>query len=449
MSTAKFRSSFQSRCAKKLYLAEDTADVHFLIESDRIPAHKCLLMAASKVFRQRLNELLNKSKDNNTVPIVGTSPSAFKEFLQYFYCDEVELTMNNIKDVMNLGQMYDVSECVDDCVSLWQSNLTADNVLLAYAAAISCDHDDFKSECETIISIHTADVFKSAGFLECDRETLSNILRLESMSCKEVDVFNACMDWVKHASGSETLTKDVIQSHLGNLLFDIRFGAMTIDEFNAINTSYGHLFSRADHKAIVDLIKSKKSQSAKKQSKERTAQRFNGHGRRNPWTQSDVLKCNRELDMASEGYEIEEVETTKFWTNKTLFLTKIVCDEILACFDPMDEPNYLEEELPANFAIYEFHPFDENQENSRVVYADKHIILDSYRTEIELSTPIVIRSGFKYQIKIDIESLADCCTGIKYRNKIRMESGVVVKFDGPIQRGENRGIIWELQFIDI
>lgn len=446
MSNGKFQSSVQSRSVKTLYLDEGTADVHFLIKSDHIPAHKCLLIAASKIFRQ----IFNESKDTNSVPIVDTSPMAFREFLQYFYYEEIELTMNNIQDVMNLGQKYDISECVSDCISLWQTNLTVDNVLLAYVTAIMYGNEQFKSECEAIISLNTADVFKSAAFLKCNHETLSHILRIESMSCDETDVFNACMDWVKSASGQKKLTKEIIQSHLGNILFDIRFGAMAIAKFNAIYKSYGYLFSAEDHTAIVDVIKSKKSQTIKKQLK---SQHINGKCRQNPWTQSELIKCNRELDVSSERYDIQKVEITTFWTNKTILLAQIVCDEILVAYnDPLEEPEFLYEALPAKLVICEFRPFDVKQKNVRVVFTEKRIKLKSDRMKIILPKPIVIRCGFKYQIKMDIQTSkygTRGCTAYMYHNEIQMESGLIVKFDGPVQHGENRGIIRELQLMEI
>lgn len=172
------------------------ADVHFTFKSSsggRIPAHKCHLVVISNVF----NAMFSGSwKEKDDVEIVDASLPAFKEFLQFFYCDEVEITMENVEEILHLGQKYLVRACVNACTLVLMKNLTYENVCFVYSLSILTDLKDLKKLCEAKIGLNPMDIFKTRGFLECDRQVLSNILRLELLSCSEMVKFKACMEWV-------------------------------------------------------------------------------------------------------------------------------------------------------------------------------------------------------------------------------------------------------------
>lgn len=228
-------SFIRSEVVKTLYLDEHTADVYFILSledghSKRVPAHKALLIASSKVFREMFD---GHWKEQHEVPLPHVLASNFEIFLQYIYFDKVELSMENAEKVMDLGYFYDIEACFNDCASLLEHNLTDDNACRIYELAILYKHEALKIECEIFISLNTKTVFKSPSFLECDRQTLVNILRLNLRYCSESDVFNACMAWIRRA-----VMKSIEWDH-NHVLNYIGFGSMTTEELNAIRTSFG------------------------------------------------------------------------------------------------------------------------------------------------------------------------------------------------------------------
>lgn len=341
MSNGKFSNSFD---LSSLYLDLESADLIIVLQPndgpvERIPAHKCLLITKSKVFRAMLND---KWKEKDEVIITDVNPEPFKEFLKYFYHNEVELTMENVAAVIDLGHKYDIPECVKNCCALIERNLNESNVCLAYGYAILYELDELKDECEIIISLHPKEVFESQHFLECERETLAHILRIDSMACSEVDVFNACLDWVKTASGQTKPTNEVIQNHLGNLIYDIRLGTMPQKDFDAICTAHPNLLSRIECRTFTNQIKSKK-----------------GKPRKNPLNDTKIIECNRENDIIEYGYPVSEVETTTFSCNKTLLLREIVCADFYTYVgDCITEPDELDEDLNADLKIFELNSID-------------------------------------------------------------------------------------------
>lgn len=161
-------------------------------------------------------------KEKEEVKIVDASAAAFKEFLQIFYVDQMKLTMENVAKVMDLGNRYDVIECFKACATFLKDQMTEDNVCLALGLAILYEKEDLKRFCSLFISENPTDVFDSAHFLECSRDVLAHILKLDCLKCSEVELFEASMAWVKAASEQDNITKELIETHLGDSFHDIR-----------------------------------------------------------------------------------------------------------------------------------------------------------------------------------------------------------------------------------
>lgn len=314
----KFANTGLPPAIKKLYLDASTADMHFTFDSSAkskpIPAHKPLLSASSDVFRAMFSK---SSKQNDSIEIDDASPVAFKEFLQFFYCDEIKLGLKCIEEVFRLGQKYHVITCLNICTQLLLKNVTDDNVCSIYGLSILADQEELKALCEMNIGTKPAEIFKTSGFLECDREVLSHILNLDSLSCSEMDVFNACMDWVRAKSKRKVVDQATAAAHLGDSLFEIRFGLMTKDEVDGIFSTYKNLFTAEERTEIVKVITSKGTKSTKIKAKPRNWD----------WEKKALIKCVRKT-IAVENrrnavgriypYEIREPEFTTFNVNAVL-----------------------------------------------------------------------------------------------------------------------------------
>lgn len=125
-----------------------TADVQFLFDCDetivKLPAHKDVLAESSAVFNAMFRGEL---KENGDITIVDASPAAFEEFLQFFYGNQMNLTMDNIAEVLQLVDKYDVDDCFAICVDFLKNNLTTPNVLWGLNLALRFHLDDLQAHC--------------------------------------------------------------------------------------------------------------------------------------------------------------------------------------------------------------------------------------------------------------------------------------------------------------
>lgn len=411
------------------YLSENAADVHFVFESgERIPAHKIILADSSDVFNAMF---FGPVMEKGDVKIVDASAALFTEFLQFFYLKSIEMTMDSVVDLMTLGEKYNVAGCLNVCESflLLKSNFTVDNVCQIYGLGILFNREKATEFCGRMIRDNTNPVFQTEGFLNCDREILAHILKLENLSCLEVDVFKACMCWLKRASNTSELTKKVVDDYLGELFYEIRFKSITKDQFTELLQLYANVFSEDDINEIFGM----------RFLNEYQPKHFSTRVRQLKWNEDQILICNRIKRWHPDPqHNLEDVERIIFTTNQTLLLGFFRCTPLLtqrriiigrnvpmivniSRRDCLDEPHH---------ALY----------NGRVELG----LEESTHT---LSKPILISPKIEYEIRLNVQTRGNYASFFKMNSEIRIEPDIVVEFHhDPVYNGEAASVIYELGF---
>lgn len=365
---------------KKLYLNRKMADIHFVFDvngmRERVPAHKAIMAVNSDPFDAMF---FGELSEGNVVEIVDATIDAFKEFLRFFYLDKVQLTMENIADVVKLSRKYLLELAPTICERFLMDSLSIENVCFSFGLAIRYDLNDLNVKCEKMISLNTDAVFQSIGFKECDKFVLNQILKLQSLSYTETDVFHSCMVWVKAASGQEKVTRKIINEQLGDLFYDIRFGSMTLEQFSALLSEVnGDLFSSQEYQEIVRMIASNYCSKT-----------FKKEPRRKPWSKDNLVKCNRDtVSGGTSTYYFQDVESIVFSSNKYILLGEIVCSEMYIKND--------EKILLADLLVIES-PIGAG--NSRIIAQEKITLYGVSNQTISLQRAILVRPQFKYEIQ--------------------------------------------------
>lgn len=245
--------------SEKMYLNHKSADIFFIFHSgceqfERVPAHKHILTTISSVFATMLANSVKEIK------IHGTTASAFKEFLQFFYLSSVKLTAKNDLEVLRLGYEYKINSCIDACMDLCKSTLTLYSMCWGYEIAMLLQLDRLKAFCEKQIAKNPIKIFHSMSFLVGDMNLLRSILQMKSLECNESDVFDGCIAWAKAKCIQKDLDENNMQNvraELGDLFYEIRFGGMSVEEFYACYCSHRDLFSIEEFEYIVEMIATK------------------------------------------------------------------------------------------------------------------------------------------------------------------------------------------------
>lgn len=268
MSSIIYENPLPLRDCGKLYLNGENADIFFVLKTSeqdcvKIPAHKSVLSVTSPIFDAMF---YGASTQVGDIEISGSTPEAFKEFLQFFYRSTVKLSDQNLAEVMNLVKKYELDDCFNECSEVCELTLTLDNLCWGYDLAILFEHEDLILFCEQKISENSRDIFRSTSFLNCDLNLLHRILQLESLNCDESAVFDGCIAWAKTACVRKDLNKNDMQNirtQLGDQFYEIRFGEMNLEDFYDRYCFYRNLFSLDEFEDIISMIAMKNFQSGK------------------------------------------------------------------------------------------------------------------------------------------------------------------------------------------
>lgn len=425
----------------KFYLSEELADFHFIFKSvdgqcERIPVHKFVLSIVSDVFLSMFN---GTWKEKYEAEIVDIPVAAFKEFLQFFYLDRVNLTMENVDKMLYLGDKYDVIACSNGCEKFLTRELTTDNVCWIYGLAIPFA-EKLKKYCEAFIAINTKAVFSSIKFMECSPNVLSHIMKLDSLSCSEADIFVICMAWVKNASKAENLTRTIVEVHLEKAFFDIRYRSMTISDFAALISLFGPLFTNEEFQEIIQLLGNTEFPSVL----------FNP----NPRKDFDAIRPKKSLptfcpkfvtSMLYTPYYIKDIAKTTFSCNEPVVLESLGLNATFIYQN--NRYHWLDNEIqPSEMTIVQMP--GQMRTDEEIVLHNQTINFKSMRyIKLILPKSILIMPNCMYEIRFKQNPPNNWCTTALMKSKIEIEPDVFIQFhDDPKEEIESsaRGLVYAL-----
>lgn len=394
-SEKQFSTRSMAEVTKKLYLNEETADVHFVFKVDdeeqRVAAHKNILALGSPVFHSMFYGTL---KEKGDVKITDSSAKGFMDFLSIFYLEEVKITNGNISEFMYLANKYDINEGMDICEQYLLANTNVNELCTHYGLALRYNLNKLREYCESEIRMHSIEVFKSNGFISSSKDVLESVLNLNDHNCFEMDIFNACMTWAENACKKneiDAMDKQNLRLQLEECFYLIPFTTMMIDNFSKVVFAYRPLFTLDEVVDIMAFITTGEiTEISKKFSKNRSIVKIF------KWDEDYLIKCTR--DSEEGGTLISRVEYTTFTANNKMLLGGFHLFDIKNTTDSgknLSGTVGISKESDTGIELQEKVEF--------VLYADKK---SSAPLEIKLKTPIVIIPYTKYNIHVDFSANA-------------------------------------------
>ncbi|CAG9535388.1 unnamed protein product [Cercopithifilaria johnstoni] len=229
-----------------LYCNEILADVWFVVGrgelTQRIPAHKFVLITGSAVFDAMFNGGLannaivaetNNVEGSQDIDLPDIEPGAFLALLKFLYTDDVSFGPEIVMTTLYTAKKYAVPAMELACVDFLKRNLGADNAFMLLTQARLFDEPQLAALCLDIIDRNTIEALNAEGFTEIDLDTLCVVLKRNTLRVREVPLFLAVLRWSVEECRRRTLTVNAENQRtvLGRALHMIRFPLMTIDEF--------------------------------------------------------------------------------------------------------------------------------------------------------------------------------------------------------------------------
>lgn len=229
------------------------SDFRFIVGPEKtvFHAHKFIFAILSPEF-ENLFYLLES--DMKEIILQDTSPEIFQEFFDFIYTGVLELTPENVEEIMKIAKLYSITSLSTTCENFLEEKLEKSNVLKFLDLSLIYELIKLEKKCFRIIEENSTEIIESPEFLRISKNSLEKIVKFEMLSCKEIKVFEAVDKWSRHECERKQLAVNSLnkRSVIGDIMLKIRFSEMSLSEFSTcsdINTPL-------TDKEIVKILKS-------------------------------------------------------------------------------------------------------------------------------------------------------------------------------------------------
>uniref|UniRef100_A0A182UYQ6 BTB domain-containing protein n=1 Tax=Anopheles merus TaxID=30066 RepID=A0A182UYQ6_ANOME len=179
-----------------LCMKEDKADVTFVVEQERIPAHRVILAARSEYFQALLYGGLEETKQTEIALQVPLQP--FQYLLRYIYSGSMSLKDmkdEDILDTLGLAIQYGFPSVEKAIINYLSLHVSAGNVCAILDAGRLFDLADLLAVCDEFVDRNAIDVLRHETFQNLTFESLCRLLDRDKFDAPEVDIFLAVHKW--------------------------------------------------------------------------------------------------------------------------------------------------------------------------------------------------------------------------------------------------------------
>ena len=140
--------------------------------------------------------------------------------------------------VLYVAKKYIINSLVDECIGYLGEIVNPENVFCILSYGQQHDEKDLVDQCREVIDIETESVVKSEGFATIERSLLEDIIKRDSLTIREEELFKAVDHWATKECERQGLmvTGNLKREVLGeDIVKGIRFPTMEQKEFaNAV-----------------------------------------------------------------------------------------------------------------------------------------------------------------------------------------------------------------------
>lgn len=202
---------------ERLLEDEESADLHFLIDQERVLAHRLVVVTRCERYRKkkRLNQPLTADNTPLTVQLgKHFSAAAVRDVVRYLYIGKLSLH--------NSAPFSLLQVCAEFGLPLLQSYLTRHvishltqqtvcQMLVGASSLMRNSRDDslklalkqIVQESRAYIIAHIKPIFQGKAFLDLPKEMLVSIISSNELSIQEEEVWHAVVRWGQHHAGVE------------------------------------------------------------------------------------------------------------------------------------------------------------------------------------------------------------------------------------------------------
>ncbi|XP_037035105.1 BTB/POZ domain-containing protein 9-like isoform X2 [Bradysia coprophila] len=242
MSTIRGELNFSANIIKssvKLYLNPDISDVVFVVDGEKVPAHKFILSLRSSYFHALISGSFSESSRSEivlNVPLI-----AFKHVLRYIYTGCVslqEMDRETVLELLSLSDEYTIEELKSGITSYLKETVTINNCWTALNTVCLNQSKEMEAAVLHVLRQNTEAVLQSDDLKTFSSGSLRALLQRDTFFVAEIDLFKAVLKWRQHNTDVPDNDFQTIVSSIRFELVELEHLVSTVRESGALS-DYG------------------------------------------------------------------------------------------------------------------------------------------------------------------------------------------------------------------
>jgi len=166
-------NSLSSDLASLLF-AEECADISFLVEEERIPAHKAVLYARCERFRLMFASGMQEATATE-LRLEGLQAKTAKALFKFIYTNDIQVAPAIAVDLLSCADEYLLPALRSRCEKVIKSTIDVENVACHLRAADMHSAEELKQACMQYIVRNFKAVSCSDSFLELGKDLMREV----------------------------------------------------------------------------------------------------------------------------------------------------------------------------------------------------------------------------------------------------------------------------------
>ncbi|KAH8396295.1 hypothetical protein KR222_007660, partial [Zaprionus bogoriensis] len=183
----------------RLCMNDRYADVEFLVEEQRLPAHRAILAARSEYFRALLYGGMSETTQRQIALEVPLD--SFKVLLRYIYSGTLSLATldeDAVIGILGMANQYGFQDLEMAISKYLRQYLALNNVCMILDAARLYNLEELTQVCLMFMDRNAADLLQHESFKMLSKESLEEVLRRDCFFAPEVQIFLAVWKWSRY-----------------------------------------------------------------------------------------------------------------------------------------------------------------------------------------------------------------------------------------------------------
>ncbi|VDI43597.1 BTB/POZ domain-containing protein 3/6 [Mytilus galloprovincialis] len=191
-------------------------------EQSTVKVHKFMLASRSPVFYTMFE---GGFPEKGEVIVPDVNLGTFKVLLKYIYSDELDLSLDNIQEVLYVAEKYMIPEMKNECAVLLSSSVETSNASLVIDIASKFHLQDLRNKGLDHIQYNAVEFLKAPNAIKMSKECMESILQLDSANCSKTEICEFFIKWASSQCEAEKITPsgENMRKIAGSLLYLVRF----------------------------------------------------------------------------------------------------------------------------------------------------------------------------------------------------------------------------------